>query len=122
MEYIYHFEKLEVYQMARQLTVKVYQLLKKFPPEERFALCNQLQRSAISVPSNIAEGIGRLAAKETTHFLEIAYGSLMELYCQLQLSVDLGYISEEDFNQIRPLFFTTSKLLNGLHKAKQNQS
>lgn len=46
----------------------------------------------------------------------------MELYSQLQLSVDLGYISEDDFNQIRPLFFTTSKLLNGLHKAKQNQS
>lgn len=122
MAYSYHFEQLEVYQLARQLTVKVYQLLKCFPPEEKFALCNQLQRAAISVPSNIAEGVGRLAPKETTHFLEIAYGSLMELYCQLQLSVDLGYISEEEFNQIRPLIYSTSRLLNGLHKAKRNQS
>ena len=62
-----------------------------------------------------------MAIKETIHFLEIGYGSLMEIYCQLQLSVDLKYITEEDFRQIKPLIFTVSKLLSGLRKSKMNQ-
>ena len=121
MEYQYHFEKLEVWNQSRQLVVAVYRLIKKFPPEEKFALCNQLRRSVISVPSNIAEGISRLAVKETIHFLEIAFGSLMEVYCQLQIAVDLQYITEKDFEEIKPLIISTSKLLNGLHKAKTKQ-
>ena len=120
-QYQYHFEKLEVWNQSRQLVVAVYRLIKKFPPEEKFALCNQLRRSVISVPSNIAEGISRLAVKETIHFLEIAFGSLMEVYCQLQIAVDLQYITEKDFEEIKPLIISTSKLLNGLHKAKTKQ-
>lgn len=117
----YHFEKLEVWQQSRQVVVAVYKLLKKFPVEERFGLCEQMRRAAISVPSNIAEGISRIAVKETMHFLEIAYGSLMEVYCQLQIAVDLEYITEEDFEQIKPLIQSTSNMLNGLHKAKKTQ-
>ncbi len=122
MEEIYHFERLDAWQYSRKVVVAVYQLLKKFPSEERYALCDQLRRAVISVPSNIAEGIGRMAVKETVHFLEIAYGSLMEVYCQLQVAVDLGYITNEEFNQVKPLIFTTSKLLSGLRAAKAKQA
>lgn len=121
MEDSYFFEKLDVWQLSRQLVVKVYKLLEKFPKEEKFALCEQLRRSAISVPSNIAEGSGRIAIKETIHFLEIAYASLMEMYCQLQIAVDLHYITEDDFREIKPLIFKVSKLLSGLHRSKINQ-
>lgn len=121
MEDNYYFEKLDVWQQARQLVVRVYKLLEKFPKEEKYALCEQLRRSVISIPSNIAEGSGRIAKKETIHFLEIAYGSLMEMYCQLQLAVDLHYITDDDFNGIKPLILKVSKLLSGLHLSKINQ-
>lgn len=100
------------------MVTAVYQLLKKFPDEERYALCSQLRRAVISVPSNIAEGNGRMAVKEQVHFLEIAYGSTMETYCQLMLAVDLGYISERDFNAIKPIILSTSKLISGLRASK----
>ena len=121
MEDNYYFERLDVWQQARQLVVQVYKLLEKFPKEEKYALCDQLRRSVISIPSNIAEGSGRIAKKETIHFLEIAYGSLMEMYCQLQIADDLNYITEADFMEIKPLIFKVSKLLSGLRRSKINQ-
>ena len=121
MEDNYYFERLDVWQQERQLVVQVYKLLEKFPKEEKYALCDQLRRSVISIPSNIAEGSGRIAKKETIHFLEIAYGSLMEMYCQLQIAVDLNYITEADFMEIKPLIFKVSKLLSGLRRSKINQ-
>ena len=114
----YQFEKLNAWQESRKMVVAVYQLLKKFPHEERFALCDQLRRAAISVPSNIAEGNGRIALKEQIHFLEIAFGSIMEVYCQLQIAQDLDYITTEDFNQIKPVIYNTSKLISGLRSSK----
>ena len=59
-----------------------------------------------------------MAIKEQIHFLEIAYGSVMEVYCQLQIAVDLGYITDDDFKQIKPLLFNTSKLISGLRSSK----
>ena len=118
----YQFEKLNAWQESRKLVVATYQLLKKFPKEEQFALCDQLRRAVISVPSNIAEGNGRVAIKEQIHFLEIAFGSVMEVYCQLQLALDLGYISDDDFNQIKPIIYNTSKLISGLRSSKVAQS
>ena len=118
----YQFEKLKAWQESRKLVAAVYLLIKKFPHEERYALCDQLRRAAISVPSNIAEGNGRMAVKEQIHFLEIAYGSVMEIYCQLQIALDLNYISEEDFNQIKPIINNTSKLISGLRSSKLAQT
>ena len=118
----YQFEKLNAWQESRKLVVATYQLLKKFPKEEQFALCDQLRRAVISVPSNIAEGNGRMAIKEQIHFLEIAFGSAMEVYCQLQLALDLGYISDDDFNQIKPIIYNTSKLISGLRSSKVAQT
>lgn len=112
----YSFEKLLVYQSARKLVVEVYRLLRKFPTEERYALCDQIRRAIISVPSNIAEQSGRTSYKERFHFLSIAYGSLMEAYCQLEIALDLGYITSEDLNTIKPSFHDTSRLLTALKK------
>ena len=89
------YKKLDVYAKSRQLVVTIYALLKHFPSEEKYALGDQMRRAVISVPSNIAEGLSRTALKEQAHFLDIAYGSLMEIDCQLDISLDLGYISQE---------------------------
>ena len=107
-------EDLDAYKYARALVRSVYILLSKFPSYERNALCDQLRRSAISVPSNIAEGMGRMSAKEQIHFIEIAYGSLMEVLCQLQLAKDLDYISAEEMSEKRTQIQTTAKILSGL--------
>jgi four helix bundle protein len=90
----FRFQKLEIYQLSKDVVKNVYSLMKKFPSEERFALIPQLSRAAISVPSNIAEGVSRKSKKEQIHFLNIAYASLMELICQVEISNDLKYIDE----------------------------
>ena len=82
---------------------EVYRLLKKFPHEEKFALCDQLRRAAISITSNIAEGSDRSSYKEKIHFLEFSYASLMEVLSQLDVEMDLGYITEEEFNNFEVL-------------------
>jgi len=94
------YRKLEVYQKSKQLVKAVYEQIKKFPREEQYALCDQLRRAVISVPSNIAEGMGRTSDKDQAHFLEIAYGSLMETQCQLEIACELGYFEPEKFEQI----------------------
>lgn len=86
------YKDLEVWIETRKLTKLVYDLTKSYPKEEIFGLTNQMRRSSVSVPSNIAEGCGRNTAKETTHFLFIARGSLFELETQFYLSLDLTYI------------------------------
>lgn len=79
---------------------EAYPLLKKFPAEERFALCDQIRRAIISVPSNVVEGLARTSDKEKHNFLNIAYGSLMETMCQLDISADLGYITNEELKHV----------------------
>ena len=113
----YQFEKLKAWQKAKELAVAVYKLVTNFPQHEQYALSNQVRRAVISVPSNIAEGTGRLSVKEKIHFLEIAYGSLLETFCQLQIAVELGYISDKDLMAIKPLFFDTSRLISGLRNS-----
>ena len=120
-DFQFQFEKLNAWQEARKLVTNVYRLLEKFPKTENYALCDQLRRAAISVPSNLAEGTGRMAIKEQIHFLEIAFGSLMEVYCQLQIAVDLGYITPEDLQIVKRKIFTTSKLISGLRTSKVTQ-
>lgn len=114
---LFSFEKLEVWQLSRSYCKKVYLLIRSFPLEERFGLSDQLRRSAISVPSNIAEGCGRMSTKEKIHFIEIAYGSLMESYCQLQLAEDLGYISQKELNAIHLDVNSIAKMLTVLRRS-----
>ena len=112
----YSFEKLTVWQEAKTLVVEVYHLLDSFPKFENYALCDQIRRAIVSVHSNIAEGSGRKSLKEQTHFLEIAYGSLMESYNQLLIAIDLNYITEESVETIKPHIDSVAKMINGLCK------
>jgi four helix bundle protein len=96
----YSYKNLNVYQDAKAFVVAVYKLLDRFPDSEKFALCNQVRRAAISVTSNIAEGVSRTSVKEKIHFLEIAYASMMEVDSQLDISVDLQYIDIDQYESI----------------------
>ena len=111
------FRQLTVYQQSRLLVKEIYILLNKYPAKEKYALCDQLRRAVVSVPSNIAEGMSRRSIKEQIHFIEIAYGSLMEVLCQMEISQDLGYISKEEFLTIEKSIETIAKLLSGLRKS-----
>ena len=96
------FKKLEIYQVAKQLVILTYEITRQLPPEERFALVQQMNRAAISIPSNIAEGYSRHSKKDKIHFLNVAYGSLMELICQSEIVVELQYLDEnclKDFSK-----------------------
>ena len=108
------FRELTAYQEGKVLIKSVYELLKKFPAEERYALCDQVRRAVISVTSNIAEGTGRVSTKEQIHFMEISYGSLMEVLSQMDVSLDLGYITREDFLQIEAQCNRCARLISGL--------
>ena len=116
------FKNLIVYQKSKELVKQVYALLKQFPDDERFALCGQMRRAAISVPSNIVEGMARLSSKDQTHFLNIAYGSLMELYAQLDIAHDLGYLSEDDFIKIETHIDAIDKMIVSLTYIRKQTS
>ena len=108
------YKKLNVYIEARKLVVDIYGVIRNFPIEERYALADQMRRAVISVPSNIAEGLSRTAPKEQAHFLDISYGSLMELDCQLDLCNDLGYMSLEKRQSFNVLISEIAKMLRSL--------
>lgn len=114
---IFGFEKLAAYQRAMDLVDKVYDLLRIFPAEERFALCDQLRRAVVSVPSNIAEGSGRTSGKEQVRFLEISYGSLMEVYCQMSIAKRRNYISDVQFQDLAKEIEAIARPLSGLRKS-----
>lgn len=111
------FGGLRVYQEAKNLVIDIYALLENFPHQERYILSSQLQRAITSVTYNIAEGSGRRSYKEKIHFIEIAYGSLMESYSQLEIAYELNYITHDNLNNLTPKFITVSRMLNALVKS-----
>jgi four helix bundle protein len=94
------------------LTAAIYELTKSFPAEEKFGLINQLRRASVSIPSNIAEGKGRLSEPELVRFLGIARGSVLEVQTQLDIAVMLGYGAREDLLAANDLAEEVSKMLN----------
>lgn len=116
-EIFFTVETLDVYQKARKLVKDIYLLLEHFPSLEKYSLCDQIRRSAISIPSNLAEGSGRFSLKERVHFVEISYGSLMELYCQLTIANDLGYYPEEKHKEFKIRIDEISRMLYGLRNS-----
>ena len=108
------FRELDAYKEGKKLIKEVYRLLKKFPKEEQYAMCDQLRRAAISITSNIAEGSGRNSFKEKVHFLEFSYGSLMEVLSQMDVACDLEYITVEEFNNFEVMVENVGRLLSGL--------
>jgi four helix bundle protein len=106
-----------------ELTVAVYKLTQRFPREEAFGLTSQLRRSAISIPSNIAEGHGRMNPREFKHYLLIARASNCELQTQLELSGVLGFAETQHLNQTQGMSNEVEKMLIAfLTKLKGNSS
>jgi four helix bundle protein len=112
----FYYRKLLVYQHAMMLLEDVYNLTKKFPSQELYGLTNQIQRAAISIPSNIAEGMGRFSIKDRIRFIDISNGSLMEVMCQLEIAHRLGYISDEELQIQDTKIATIAKMVLGLRK------
>lgn len=107
-------KELIVWNKAYELALKVYTITNSFPKNEQFNLTSQVRRSAVSIPSNIAEGHARKGKKEFSQFLYIAFGSCAELETQLLLTKDLKYISEKDFTLLNNLLTEVMKMLNSL--------
>lgn len=122
MDEVFAFEQLDVYQVARRYVKNVYLLSEKFPQKEDFALTSQIRRAAVSITSNIAEGTSRFSVKDKSHFIEIAYGSLMETYSQLQVALDLGYITQSDIEQQHPLVVELRNRLSALRKSYMSKT
>jgi four helix bundle protein len=111
------FRELKVWQRAYELTLDLYRITRKFPKAEIYGWTSQLQRSAVSVPANIAEGYERNHRKEYVQFLFIAKGSLGEFETLLLLARDLGYMTVEDFDHVNVKRQDTMKMLQGLIKS-----
>ena len=118
-EKIHSFKKLNAYIEAKKLVQQIYEVVAVLPSEERYALADQLRRAVISVPSNIVEGMSRISDKEKSHFLEISYASLMEVYCQIDIVTDLGYITTEKYTELEHSINLVAKLISGLRKSVQ---
>ena len=108
------FKELIVWKWSMELAKAAYALTKRLPREENYALADQIRRSAVSIPSNIAEGYGRTTTKEYARFLSIARGSGYELETQILLCVDLGYFKEEETVHTLCLGKEVSKMLTAI--------
>ena len=108
------FKDLEVWQVAMRLVQACYELSRAFPDSEKFGLTKQLRRSAVSVPSNIAEGQARQYTAEFRHFLYIALGSLAELETQTLIACDVTYLTVDDLKDIESLIGEIRRMLHGL--------
>ncbi|MBI5138686.1 MAG: four helix bundle protein [Candidatus Vogelbacteria bacterium] len=114
---INHFKDLVVYQKSHTLAVEVYKVTRKFPNSEIFALANQMQRAAVSVTSNIAEGFSRKTVNEKLQFYSFSKGSLYELQSQLLISKDLGYVNPDAVFILENLIDEVGRLLTGVQQA-----
>ena len=111
---VFGYRKLIAYQKGKEVVKRTYKLLKKFPSEERYAMCDQLRRASVSITSNIAEGVNRYSVKDKAHFIEMAFGSLMEVSSQFEIAEELGYITVEDRMSMDELIKEEARLLSGL--------
>ena len=111
---VFGYRRLIAYQKGKEIVKRTYKLLKKFPSEERYAMCDQMRRASVSITSNIAEGINRFSVKDKAHFIEIAFGSMMEVSSQMEIAEELGYITEEERMSMDALVEEEARLLSGL--------
>lgn len=117
---IHDYRKLVVWQKSIDLVVKIYGIVKELPDEEKYALSDQLRRASISIPSNIAEGYGRIYNKELLHFLTISRGSLYEVETQLIIGKELGFFTDSKIEPALLLITEISKMLATLIKKLNN--
>ena len=121
IEFDFSYRKLNVYQLSKKLVTDIYKIIGTFPNTETYALSDQLRRAVISIPSNIAEGTAKASPKEQFHFLEIAYGSLMEIMCQLEISYDLGYIDQVQLRQSEEEIVMIYKMLSSMQSTLKSR-
>ncbi|MCR5423776.1 MAG: four helix bundle protein [Bacteroidales bacterium] len=114
---VFGYRKLVAYQKGKEVVRRTYKLLKKFPSEERYAMCDQLRRASVSITSNIAEGVNRYSVKDKSHFIEMSYGSLMEVSSQFEIAEELGYITVEDRMSMDELIKEEARILSGLQNS-----
>jgi four helix bundle protein len=117
----YPFEKLRVWQAARDLSKAVYLTTRNFPQRELYGLISQCNRAAVSVAANLAEGSSRRSRKDQAYFSEIAYGSLMEPACLLILSSDVGILPSDSEQNLRSSIEQVSSQLNALHRSRRSR-
>lgn len=117
MSEIKSYKDLLIWQKGIRIVYLIYQLVKKFPQEELYALSSQLKRASVSIPSNIAEGYGRNTDKSFSHFLAISRGSLFEIETQLLIAKELGFVSDEIlYKEILNQIEEESKMINAFSK------
>lgn len=107
-------KKLDAWKLSMDLVLDVYQVIEKFPRQEKYGLVDQIRRAVISIPSNIAEGAARQTKKEFSNYLHIAQGSLSELDTQVELAARLGYIDNRDQKRLDEKMQRIDKLITGL--------
>ncbi|GMQ78713.1 MAG: four helix bundle protein [Anaerolineae bacterium] len=108
------YRDLIVWQQGIKLSILIYKLTEAFPNTELYGLTSQIRRSAVSIPSNIAEGQARKSPGEFRHFLRIALGSIAELDTQLIIAKELGYVPESDFDDLTAVVVEIQKMIYGL--------
>ena len=118
---MHNLKELKIWKRAIEMATNVYRLTANFPKEEKYGLTSQIRRSAVSVPSNIAEGAGRNSDKEFCHFLGVSNGSSYELQTQLIISKNLGLVSTDvdglidELDQLQKMNYTLQKKLLPQH-------
>lgn len=114
---MHSYENLDAVKCCRVLIVDIYRLTRTFPIFEKFGLSSQMQRSAISILSNLVEGLSRSSHKEKLRFLEISYGSLLELDVQVIISLDLNFIDHDKCVEMRKSILRIVQILSGIKRS-----
>lgn len=108
------YRDLRVWQRSKSFAVSIYKATEEFPRDEHYGLVSQMRRSAVSIPSNIAEGFRRRTSKEKAQFLRVSFGSGAELETQLEISKDLGYLKENIYSDLIKELNEIMRMLNVL--------
>lgn len=116
-----NFKDLKVWQKAYKLCLVIYKITGKFPNEERYGLTSQLRRSAVSIPSNIAEGYGKRTTADYTRSLYIAYGSICEIETQTLISGDLNYIEDRTLEGLKEQIAEVERMLKALIRSLESK-
>ncbi|MFE3871991.1 four helix bundle protein [Flavobacterium sp. ZS1P70] len=118
--HIYSFEKLEVYQLARKFKIDIKLMSQLFPKEERFDLISQINRASASISANLAEGSGRSSNFDQAHFTNMSYSTALETIDHLNTALDMKYINEEKYTELRIKLDAILNKLNSLYKYQIN--
>lgn len=118
----FRFEKMEVWQLAIEFANAIYELTQQFPESERYGLISQLRRAAVSIPANIAEGSGRWSSRDNLRFIEISYGSLMEVISHVEIACRREFMNSAQRSQIRLTADNLARQLSGFANHLRKES